>query len=482
MAKATFAKAVTTMMVGTAMAQLVPIAASPLLSRMYTPEQFGTFGLFSTIVGLAAVLATGRYELSIMLPKEQSTAAHLGVLALYLAVAVSAVGLCAAWLVPKDAAHLFGNPNLKPWVWLLPVSTLAMAAIQVFNYWLNRLGKYGTMSLSGVLQQTTAAMVALAFGLWGRSVNWLIAGFLAGQAIALVWQGNYAIGPLLSGARDGWSALRRAAWEYRKFPMFNLPYSFVGNFSAGFLLMVISAFGYLEVTGYVHLSRRILYIPTYFLSASLGQVYFQHATLNIGKPELEELTTGLLTAIGRVCAGPFVLFMFWSRDLLELVNGSSWRAAGPYASAFAPVAFCCLFTSWPERIFEVTGKQKLSLMTQLLADGITVPALWVVLRLGASPLAALVLYSVLYCSYHSVYLLMVFHAAGFAQAALARVAGGLGIQVALAAAVLWLIQQLPVKSSVQLTVSVIAVLVHSATGSLQLWRLRSLLASPTGPA
>jgi O-antigen/teichoic acid export membrane protein len=470
------------MMAGTALAQLVPIAVSPLLSRLYTPEQFGTFGLFSTIVGLAAVLATGRYELSIMLPKRDVTAAHLGVFALCLAVAVLTVGAYALWLFPERASGLFGDRNLKPWISVLPASSLAMAVLQVFNYGLTRVGMYGTIAISGVLQQIGMAVVAVGFGLWLPSSNWLIGGFLTGQAIALAWQVRYTILPLWAGTRDGWTALWEAAWQHRKFPIFNLPYSFLGNFSAGFLLLGFSAFGYLDVTGYVHLSRRILYIPAYFLSASLGQVYFQYASQNLGKPELEKLTIDLLASIGRVCAGPFVLFLYWSGNLLELVNGPSWRAAGPYAAAFAPVAFCCLFTSWPERIFEVTGKQKLSLITQLVADGVTVPALWLVLRQGGSPHTALVVYSILYCSYHSVYLLMVFHAAGFSKIGLARVIGGLSFQMASAAIVLWLILQLPVKSSVQLAVSGLAILAHSGAASFQLLRQGSLFGDQQGSA
>jgi len=43
--KSEFAKNVLTLMTGTTIAQAIPIAISPILTRIYTPEDFGVFAL-----------------------------------------------------------------------------------------------------------------------------------------------------------------------------------------------------------------------------------------------------------------------------------------------------------------------------------------------------------------------------------------------------------------------------------------------------
>ena len=74
MAKSEFNKNVLLLASGTAFAQALPIVISPILTRIYTPSDFGTLSLFIAIVSIFASIANGRYELAIMLPKKDENA------------------------------------------------------------------------------------------------------------------------------------------------------------------------------------------------------------------------------------------------------------------------------------------------------------------------------------------------------------------------------------------------------------------------
>ena len=67
---------------GTAIAQLISILISPALTRIYTSEEFGEFTLVSSIFAMLALIAGGRYELAILLPKRKTEAANVFVLSL----------------------------------------------------------------------------------------------------------------------------------------------------------------------------------------------------------------------------------------------------------------------------------------------------------------------------------------------------------------------------------------------------------------
>ena len=77
-----YARNVIKLMMGTSLAQAIPIAISPILTRLYSPEEFGRFALYMAVAMIASVLVTGRYELAIMLPRHDKDALHITVLAM----------------------------------------------------------------------------------------------------------------------------------------------------------------------------------------------------------------------------------------------------------------------------------------------------------------------------------------------------------------------------------------------------------------
>ena len=87
--KSEFSRNVLTLMTGTTIAQAIPIAISPILTRLYTPEDFGVVGLFGAISGIFGAIATGKYELAIMLPKKDEDAINIFALGFILTSLIS---------------------------------------------------------------------------------------------------------------------------------------------------------------------------------------------------------------------------------------------------------------------------------------------------------------------------------------------------------------------------------------------------------
>ena len=87
--KSEFSKNVLTLMTGTTIAQAIPIAISPILTRIYTPEDFGVLALFVAITSIFGSIANGRYELAIMLPKKDENAINIFALGLIITFSMS---------------------------------------------------------------------------------------------------------------------------------------------------------------------------------------------------------------------------------------------------------------------------------------------------------------------------------------------------------------------------------------------------------
>ena len=75
--KTSFAGDVLKLVSGTTLAQAIGILITPILTRLYAPEAFGTLALFTSITSILSVIACMRYELAIMLPESDEEAANL---------------------------------------------------------------------------------------------------------------------------------------------------------------------------------------------------------------------------------------------------------------------------------------------------------------------------------------------------------------------------------------------------------------------
>src|SRR5664280_2838329 len=62
---------------GTALAQLIPILLQPILRRYYTPDIFGAYSVYFSIVGILAIVSSFKYELAIILPRTDKEAANI---------------------------------------------------------------------------------------------------------------------------------------------------------------------------------------------------------------------------------------------------------------------------------------------------------------------------------------------------------------------------------------------------------------------
>ena len=63
--KKSFFKTSMILTMGTTFAQAIPIVFYPILSRLYTPAEFGILATISAVFSLLALLATGQYQIGL---------------------------------------------------------------------------------------------------------------------------------------------------------------------------------------------------------------------------------------------------------------------------------------------------------------------------------------------------------------------------------------------------------------------------------
>ena len=118
--KSEFNRNVLTLMTGSTISLAIPIAISPILTRIYTPEDFGVFSLYMAITTIIAVIATGRYELAIMLPKKDENAADILILSLIVSLVISLISFLIIFFFNSQITNILGSQEISRWLYLVP--------------------------------------------------------------------------------------------------------------------------------------------------------------------------------------------------------------------------------------------------------------------------------------------------------------------------------------------------------------------------
>jgi hypothetical protein len=80
--KSEFTKNVAALITGTTIAQAIPLLIAPVLTRIYTPEDFGLLATLTSMTMIVGSVATGRYEMALIIPKKESYADNLFIIGL----------------------------------------------------------------------------------------------------------------------------------------------------------------------------------------------------------------------------------------------------------------------------------------------------------------------------------------------------------------------------------------------------------------
>jgi len=312
-----------TVVTGTLAAQAAALAAVPLLTRLYDPAAFGAFGLITALAGIAATVATGRWELAVVLPERDEDAAGVVLLALLATVA--------AVLVLAGAVAVAG-----PWLphagllWWLPAMLLLTASAEVLAQWNLRRERYGTVARA----QGARAAVMVAVQAAAGAVAPVPAGLLGGQALGQCAQVATLAWRNAPFAWPGVARLRALARRYRDFPLYGAPQALVNALSQyGPAVVLAAAFGEASV-GLYWLALRVLSLPDTVLNQPLRQVFYrdashdpEHLHRRLARTTLALAAVGLPVAMAVVLAGP---------ALFAWAFGAEWEAAGAFARWLAP--------------------------------------------------------------------------------------------------------------------------------------------------
>lgn len=375
---------------GTALGQAVLLLSAPILTRLYSAEQYGVLAMFISIITIVGVSSTLRFELVIPLPRREDTA--LNILALTLicvAVVTGLSGLVMAlvWpsFVPDNAVP---GMNLMPG--LIPLGILCVGAYVAFSHLAVRRRGFGLIARTKLLQSLgqTAIQIGSAFTPWA-SIG-LLAGSLAGQGAGtgIVLRGYWrADRQRLSAIR--WKRIWTLARHHWHFPVYSLPASIANTASQQAPALLIVWLFDLKIAGLFFLAQRLSMMPVNLLSTALSQAYHRELVEHKKSPgEIGRIVSVPTMLISGLIIGPATFAAMAAPLAMGPIFGAEWVEAGLYLMWLTPWVAATLIFGAMTPVVSVLGYQKLGLAFQILSLALAVAAMLVGAHWGG-PLAAI---------------------------------------------------------------------------------------------
>ncbi|KGL45441.1 lipopolysaccharide biosynthesis protein [Listeria booriae] len=361
--QSSFLRNLTKVFSGNVVAQLILVGLSPILTRIFTPEDFGVFGTYTSLLGIFLVISALAYEKAIPMDDDHNDVRHI----VWLCIGISSVwflsGLILYLATGWSVFQLIGVSVSYVVPILFGVGVFAASIQQILSYWAIRNNHYGHISFAKISQSGVngVAQIGLA-GVITKTGVGLVTGDVLGRITG-------SLNLFVRFVKQEGFSLQRGRWllllkKYRQFPLLGMPSLVLNNVSIQLPTLLFVVFFGVASSGQFSLTQRMVGIPIAMITTALGQVFYGKASelLRENPRALQKVYWKLMSRLFLIFLLPMGLFATVSPMLFTWLFGPSWEMAGVYAQMLTPMFFAQLVVLPVSQILYITENQGLQLL------------------------------------------------------------------------------------------------------------------------
>ncbi len=368
-------------MVGTTLSQAIPLAASFILSRLYSPEDFGTLFIIVSAISIFGILCTGRYELAILLPREDEEAINLTALSIILAFLSSCVLLAVVHFFNTQITEMLNEPSISPWLYVIPLSVFFVGIYQSLTYYTNRKKHYKNLVTARVCDSTSNSGSRIGAGYAGFGAGGLIGGNIIGQVVGFGLLGFFLLrkeGPVYK--RISWQKIKEQAKRYSNHPRHLIAGQLFNTlaYQAPNLLLPSITFFTTGLVGHLGFANRIVRTPIMAVSNAFSDVFKQQASEEFANTgSCKRIFFSTIKKLLLISVLPFLVFFAVAPFVFGFLFGQEWEIAGQFARIMT-IPFFLGFTLSPvSSVFYIINKTQAYLVLQIMLFAMIVASIFV---------------------------------------------------------------------------------------------------------
>lgn len=402
----TYVMQIFTLMSGTLVAQLVMLAFVPILTRLYSPAEFGIYSLFFSVSNVLGMVSSLKYDQAIMLPRSDRNALALVLLSIFITLAMVVLVGLSVFLFDDLIIRYFNN--LDHVIWLIPVGVFLTGFLQIFNSYSSRHQFYKQLSVVRVVNAFSVISVQIGSKYFIKYQSSIIDKLKIDTLIqeklklytfiqdrlkfdALIQEGltfdSLIIGKLLadiisllslirhhfkSQTLQFFSVSRRRlmvnAKRYSHFPKYQSITVFLNAISQNIPVLLLSSLYSVEIAGLYALTVRVLQAPIGLIGASTREVYYQKASkLHANDENFYNLYIKTTLGLLKIFILPFLIVLFFGEYLFGFLLGSRWNESGVFAQILI-LWLACGFINPPSVIsYSILNLQNIQMKLEIVS-------------------------------------------------------------------------------------------------------------------
>ena len=346
----------------TLLGQIIGILVTPVLSRLYSPSDFGIFQLFFSIVSLIAVISCLSYQSSINLTKKDEDAANIVVLCLSLIIVSSILSTTIFVLFSDYIGNILNTPGLSNYLILLPLAIITNSVAYVLAAWLSRRQQFGTLAKGGLFSSITGKASSIGIGVISPSPFGLIFGTIINDATIVVVSLQRSFRDFHFFRNVSYKKIKQLARQYKNFPRYNAISALVNMAGVQSTPLIIAFFFSPIIVGYYAIAHMVIILPSKLIGNSITTIFYQRACEEKNcTGEVKNIVKKVHTRLISLGMFLFLILMIIGPELFAFALGKQWTIAGTYAQILAPWVFVVTISTPLSSIFNVLEKQRTNL-------------------------------------------------------------------------------------------------------------------------
>ncbi|MCG5175160.1 type 8 capsular polysaccharide synthesis protein Cap8K [Staphylococcus aureus] len=347
------------MILSSGIAQVILIITTPIITRLYSPTEFGEFTIFSNIAMILIPIINARYDLLIVNTKNDRSANILSQISFLISLLILLI------LIPIFAISACLYPNFISDFIFIIIMLFLVSLTNIFTNYLNKERKYKVLSLINVFRAGSMALLQIIFGLLALGSLGLIIGFSLSY-IAGITLGYKTFKKHFNIVRDK-EETKALFLENKNQLVYSTPSILLNSLSFSVVVFFIGILYTNTEVGIYGMAIRVLGIPVTIISLGLSKIFMQQANdYYIEHGNFRNLLlkfSSILVIVSIILYVPLYLF---SEELVNILLGHSWVDAITVIKIVIPLFVIRLIVSTVSLSVIVLQKQQLELILQAL--------------------------------------------------------------------------------------------------------------------
>jgi len=364
---------VLTLVSGTAIAHAITLIFTPIITRLYGPEEYGYLGVFTSAVYLIAPFVSLTLPMAIVIAKTEKKAEQIFKASITLNFLIC-IAITLILLSSKDFILTLLNAEKLSSVYLLiPVSIFSAGLFHSLEQWQIRKGKFKTLAQSLSLRSLFIGSSQSTLGIFNPQGYVLIGLY----SLALIAQSGFLLysSKISNPLRQKISTSIDILKEFREFPVFRAPQVLLNSFALSLPTMLFASLYGSKIAGLYVIAFNILNMPIILIGKSVGDAFYPELAKKHN--ENKEIHSTILKATkGLIALGiiPFSIIAALGPWLFSVAFGDAWQQSGAFAQWMSVWLFLILISRPAVAAISVLNLQKFLLFYEIIT---------IVLRVGA---------------------------------------------------------------------------------------------------